>query len=351
MVLTRRSLVAAFGVGAGSAVAGAMIDHALNLRGQAQAADRDRQLSADALRLQGQRDAEIAAQAMRQSAFAAQQDKAMAVAEVKAQLPDGHDHTISTGFEHLGRTRPWLGELRRSVGYFECAADGITYRGAAELLDDQGTLVLCGHEFVGAQKGLAALSVTFFTDADHALRLPIRMRYVDRAHDVAFATVEQAPGLPALGLKPVAWADAAPPPRTDADQVVFVGFPEGIARVHATSGAIRGLRRVDTQNGDGSLSSHDCKIETGGVTFSGMSGGGVFRQGAFAGIVNFSSPAGAQPFTYFTPAAAIRRAYAELFPARARAAGLSRPLPGEPRNPLPAECAFGRSGFMTVAER
>ncbi len=334
----RRALLGAAALSAGSALAGAGLDRLFADRSARRAAaEADRRLT-EAVRNQADKDAQTALADEHEAALTAARDKAAALEEVKAQLPSGMDRAISAGFERLARSRPWLGSLRSSVGYFECFADGVTYRGAAELLDDQGTLVMCGHEFVVAHSGQPGLSVTFFLAGRAAVRLPIRMRYVDRSRDIAFATVEAPAPLRALGLTPVRWAQ----PRPD-DEVVFVGFPEGIPRLHATRGAVRGPRLVETVNGDGSMVSHACKVESAGVTFSGMSGGGVFRDGAFAGMVNFSSAAGVAPFTYFTPAEAIRAAYGVLFAERARTAGLDRAIVGG----VPG-CGFDRAGFTAV---
>lgn len=354
MTVSRRSLLIGASIGAASASVGAGVDRILSMNDlRCAVAEADRSKAA-ALRQLAQRDGQIETLAVRQGALDAARDKAMAIEQVKAQLPSGRDRSISANFEHLGHARPWLEPLRRSIGYFECYTNGIAYRGAAEILDLDGTLVLCGHEFVHSPQDKTALYVTFFPGAAKACKLPIQMMYVDRAHDIAFATL--APGRSASALRehrlrPVRWSQdgqAAISPNKD---VIFVGFPEGIARIHATSGAIRGLRPVNTVNGDGSMSTHDCKIESDGVTFSGMSGGGVFHEGAFVGVVNFSSPAGSAPYTYFTPASAIQAAYMALFPERARAAGVTAPPSNTPPFARQSGCDLDRKGFLTVAYR
>jgi len=347
-LLTRRSIA----LGAVAALAGASIDRlfATSQMRQGRAAALAAQDAA--VRAQAHSDTAQTARSLRQALQDAAQDKAAAIAEVEAQLPSARDLSISTGFERLARTYDWLGGLRRSVGYFECYTNGVAYRGAAELIDHEGGLVLCGHEIVHGPHDHTDLFLTFFPDSQTAWRFPIRVDALDRTNDVAFAHLVGAQAQARLrsgALRPIRWPPAADPLAASHDKVVFVGFPQGVARLHATSGAVRGLRPVQTVNGDGSTTTHDCKIETEGVTFSGMSGGGVFENGVFLGIVNFSSPAGLTPYTYFTPATAIRSAHARLDETPASPAG--RPDPAEAPAPagLPAQCAFRQTGFARLS--
>lgn len=347
--LTRRAFGVGFGLAAGAGLIGAGLDHLAAQSAARRSAEAAARHEAEALHRKADADAQAQAAALQQAA----EDKAAAMDQIKAQLPSAGDRALSSNFERLARARPWLTPLRFSVGYFECEIAGVTYRGAAELLDRFGTLVLCGHEFVAVPKRNAALHVTFFPPDRRPLRLAIQMGFVDRDNDIGFATIQ--PGdLPVIGeagvLRPVRWGKEANQPPTTGEEVVFVGFPEGIARLHATLGTVRGPRLVDTMNGDGSIASHDCKIETGGVTFSGMSGGGAFRDGAFIGVVNFSSPAGSDPFTYFTPAQAIREAYAQLYPARARAAHVL-PMSRAATAGWKTDCAINRRDFFPAVAR
>jgi hypothetical protein len=350
MAVTRRSLWTGGTLAIGAGMVGAGLDRiAANLR-RAQDEAEARARLANALRRQAQTDAEQSAAAVRAAILGAEADKAMALDQVKAQLPSGGDSSVSVGFERLGRKRPWLGALRHSVGYFECITNGVAYRGAAEILDWQGTLVLCGHEFVHGPGDDTTLQVSFRPNAANAETFPIKMRYLDRDRDLAFATLAAPAAASAIrdhGLNPIRWGHDPTPGPTAHGDLIFVGYPEGIGRLHATQGVVSGPRAVNTVNGDGSIVTHACKIETRGVTFSGMSGGGVFQNGDFVGMVNFSSPAGSSPFTYFTPASAIEAAYIGLFPDRARAAGLKSPSTAA----LGARCGPAGDGFQPVAAR
>jgi hypothetical protein len=90
-----------------------------------------------------------------------------------------------------------------------------------------------------------------------------------------------------------------------------------------------------------------CKAKAEGVTFRGMSGGGVFKDQRLVGIINASSPPGVAAITDFTPIDLLRETYRALYPRRARAAGIGRiDEPG-----LPSECRYDAAGLAERAEK
>jgi len=349
MTVSRRFVGTGLALAALSASVGAAGDRIFSRSRSSVTADQE----AAALEAQSRSLAQAQSQALQAAAASAARDKADALTQVEAQLPSTTDPRLSIGLERLSQVRPWLRDLTSTIGYVECAIGGVAYRGAAELLDHHGALVMCGHEFVRVAREAAQLHVTFFGGRGRMVRSPFTMLSVDYDRDIAFANLRPGPSASAIarGLRPVRWARPPSQEPTTGDQVVFVGFPEGIARLHASTGTIRRARQVDTINEDGSIASHRCKIESDGVTFSGMSGGGVFRKGDFVGLVNFSSPAGSNPLTYFTPASAIASAYAVLFPERAKL-DLPTSLTASPiSKALSKDCEFNRRDFLTIAPR
>jgi hypothetical protein len=335
VALTRRSLGAGLGLVAVSAAVGAGVDHVLSTV----RIEKDRA----ALKQLADADAAREALALNRRAADAVSDKLAAITQVEAQLPSAEDPRLSVGFQRLARSRPWMAPLRAGLGYVECAIGGVTYRGAGLLLDRFGTLALCGHEFIMVPGDRAKLSVSFFPSSTPPPRLAMTMRRINAGGDLAFADLVGAPPVLAkAGLSPVPWTPAGV---AQGDEVTFIGFPQGVARLHATRGVVRGPRWVETVNGDGSTALHRCKVETDGVSFSGMSGGGVFRDGAMVGLINFSSPAGARPATYFTPVGAIAAAYRALFPERASRTLTGQPSSGPVLEALSGDCAYHAGDF------
>jgi hypothetical protein len=84
-------------------------------------------------------------------------------------------------------------------------------------------------------------------------------------------------------------------------------------------------------------------MRSNGVTFSGMSGGGVFCDQDFVGIINASSTPGTNASTDFTPVDLIRESYVGLYPEQARKAGVESVATTD----APAECRFNSSSFLS----
>ena len=126
-------------------------------------------------------------------------------------------------------------------------------------------------------------------------------------------------------------------------------------RLHATKGVITDVRLNDQYHtSSGGITALQCKIKSSSVTFGGMSGGGVFRDRKFIGIINASSAPGSNASTDFTPVDLIRETYVRLYPEQARKAGIKETRRSEyacrmsvqrfvrPQAPRGIECAWQR---------
>ena len=115
-------------------------------------------------------------------------------------------------------------------------------------------------------------------------------------------------------------------------------------RLHATRGFTGGGSLTDLYHtSTGGTTVLRCKIKSSSVTFSGMSGGGVFHDQKFVGIINASSAPGSDASTDFTPVDLVRESYIGLYPDRARKSGIRKIDTAG----TPAECRFNISEFLS----
>jgi hypothetical protein len=160
----------------------------------------------------------------------------------------------------------------------------------------------------------------------------------DKTRDLMFATIDPAL-IRKYGLLPIRWGrmghdTVEKEARRD---VISVGWPMPSFRLHATRGFITSVRLTDRYHtSSGGVLTLICKIESSSVTFGGMSGGGVFRDEKFVGMINASSPPGSDARTSFTPVDLIRETYIALYPNQARKAGVGK----IDSSHTPNECRF-----------
>jgi hypothetical protein len=275
-------------------------------------------------------------------ARSANADKYIAIQEVGDQKAENglYYNTDTIGFSELKNELPWLDGLRRTVASVRFG-EGF---GSAVLLDKGGTISLCAHELPRGSREKIRLFFNRKANGQTIEVKPYNFRY-DKKHDLMFATIDPAL-IKKYGLQPIRWGRMGYVHVDDpaGQDVISVGWPMPSFRLHATRGVITGISLTDLyHNPSGGISVLNCKIKSSGVSFAGMSGGGVFRDRRFVGIINASGAPGATASTDFTPVDLIRETYIGLYPRQARAAGI-----GKIDNPdTPAECRFNSAEFSS----
>jgi hypothetical protein len=269
-------------------------------------------------------------------------DKYIAIQEVGDQKAENglYYNTDTIGFSELKNELPWLDGLRRTVAFVRFGGGF----GSAVLLDKAGTISLCAHELPHGSHEKIRLFFNRKANGQTIEVKPYNFRY-DKKHDLMFATI--APALiKKYGLEPIRWGRMGYDHVDDqaGQEVISVGWPMPSFRLHATRGVITGISLTDLyHNPSGGISVLNCKVISSGVSFAGMSGGGVFRDRKFVGIINASSAPGAAASTDFTPVDLIRETYIGLYPRQARDAGMRKI-----DNPdTPAECRFNSAEFLS----
>jgi hypothetical protein len=272
----------------------------------------------------------------------AQSDKYIAIQEVADQRADKglYANTDTVGFSELKKEFPWLESLRKTVSFLEFGDNF----GSAVLLDKYGTIALCAHELPNSKKESTRL---FFNTKENGETIEVKPHdfLYDTGHDLMLATIDSAL-IQKYGLQPVRWGRMGydNSVKQTGKAVISVGWAMPSFRLHATMGVTTGASLTDlyhTKTGD--ITQLQCKIKSNGVTFAGMSGGGVFQDQKFVGIVNASSAPGSDASTDFTPVDLIRETYIGLYPDRARRMGIKKIDNAN----TPADCRFNRSEFLS----
>jgi len=272
-----------------------------------------------------------------------------------AGTPEGDEDDLSAapglpsrtrGFVALSGRLPWVADLGRTCGRVATLRDGLVGVGSCVLLDEFGTLALTAHQVedwpvAGPDGGRRVEAIVGFS--------PVPGQWVEQRATVPLhfhPQLDLALGRldPALvrdaGLAPVVWG--ALPPYVPGIEVTALGWAFGRDRLHAAAGPCRGFIDIDREEYTspaqaGRVGEFLCKVEASLVAHGGMSGGGVFRNGAFVGMGNANGPADDVPRQRFTPSWAVWQAYAARFPERAAAARFA-PGPRPDSVPLPLSC-------------
>jgi hypothetical protein len=212
------------------------------------------------------------------------------------------------------------------------------------LLDRHGTIALCAHELPNGKRERIRL---FFNTKEngHTIEVKTYNFLYDTGHDLMLATIDSAL-IQKYGLQPVRWGrmgydDGG---KQTGKDVISVGWAMPSFRLHATRGMTTGASLTDFYHTKtAGITQLQCKIKSSSVTFAGMSGGGVFQDQKFVGIINASSAPGSDASTDFTPVDLIRETYIGLYPDRARNAGITKIDNAN----TPADCRFNRSEFLS----
>ena len=277
-----------------------------------------------------------------QSKTMAEQDKENAIEQVISMIPTGHDPTISGQFNEMRYKFPWLNSIRSGVGWFVGPSNqkGVDSIATAELVDRFGTVAFSNHQVSGNGRNVL---VTFYPAPNSFHSVHVKIVSVDKREDIAFGTI--APKvvknlIAHYHVQPVQW-ELPSLTQGAGKEVILVGYPLGIPRIHAVLGEEAGFIK------DPSID--PCKIKFTSVVFHGMSGGGAFRNGKFLGPINIGSPPGSNAWGGYTPAASDEIGYAHTFPKRATKVGLTPSVVAQLEARVPSECRSKPEPFKLTA--
>jgi hypothetical protein len=261
-----------------------------------------------------------------------------------AESPDQPGRT--RGFVRLAGRLPWVADLGRTCGRFSTFRDGLEGIGSCVLLDEFGTIALTAHQVedwpVGAADGVPHIEASVaFSPRPGAW---VRSQGIEALHfhsmlDLGLATID--PGFVRdNGLEPIRWGSL--PQWFAGVEVVATGWAHGRTVLHAADGPCLGFTDLDREEytsltRNGRMGQFLCKTEAAISAHPGMSGGGVFLDGAFVGMDNANSPAGDVPRLRFTPSWAVWQAYSKFHPERAAIARFGRGLRPD-GVPMPLSC-------------
>ncbi len=248
--------------------------------------------------------------------------------------PSEYDSTVTRDFDSLRTEDSYLDQIRKSIASVAFPTDS----GSAVLLDEQGTVVLCDHEVDSHRAEL-----TFFPRQGVSCHATAIVRYNNPKQDFALATMNPFI-IGEYGLRPIRFGPMGYDDINFGSRVTLAGYRDW--RLQASVARILMLNAKLPVSFDGGENA--CKVLSQGASHPGMSGGCVFKDRLFRGLINAgASVYGAEIMTYFTPADVIRNAYVSFFPVRARIAGVSatREEMNDPR--MPETCAFDRRQFLS----
>ena len=131
----------------------------------------------------------------------AEADKFIAIQEVNEQKADNgiYTNTDTIGFSELKREIPWLEALRKTVAFLRID----DYFGSSVLLDKQGTITLCAHEYPSSNRAKFRLFFNTKMNGQTIEVIPYNFMH-DKTHDLMFATVDPAI-IRKFSLRPVRW--------------------------------------------------------------------------------------------------------------------------------------------------
>jgi hypothetical protein len=269
----------------------------------------------------------------------AETDKQAAIDQMAAQVADNGDYALTWGFHVLSQKYPWLATARNSVGSVAYAND--SSRGSAVLWDRYGTIVLSAHEW-----DTSPLNLRFYLK-DTKVVVDILECLKDDKHDLLFASIDPKV-ISRNKLLPVERGKMGFEGKEAGQTIINVGFPSLSRRLHATEGTVGNfISNLQQTNGD-QLRQVNCKIENTGITFPGMSGCAVFHEGQLVGIHNTGKgELGLGAAGTFTPVDLITNAYCDLYPDRAKRAGIT-PIADEVLN-APSACKIDRRNFVRAS--
>ena len=260
----------------------------------------------------------------------------------------------TTGFVQLAAEQPWAERLGRCCGLVITRRPGVEGRGSCVLLDRFGTIALTAHQVEdwlvedGPGRVCVEGEVRFAPGPDHLLVSGrLEAVRVNGALDLAFATIDLAP---LAGVEPVIWGTL--PVGVGGVDLVAAGWAEGHERLHAAAGRAFMFRDYDQETYTslgraGASGQFLCKVVARLEAHPGMSGGGVFHQGALVGIDNANGPADDIPDLRFTPSWAVWDAYRKLYPDRAATAVFAAG-PHFEQIPLPLSCRGKPDAFFPL---
>ena len=243
-----------------------------------------------------------------------------------------HKSAVATdthGLHQEANVSPSLSQIRKCVGQLLCGDEPI---GSCVLLDDR-TVVMSAHEVEGSDGGF---SVSILRAPSDYVSAALTDLVLDSKHDLAFATIVDQGFSKKNGLVPARMAETI----EEGSDIVILGFPYQLRRLHATRGSAGNIVEFT----DSLTRRIHCKAEGQAFSHPGMSGGGVFCADRFLGILNAGDQRG---IIFFTPVKIIRTAYLELYPYRAREAGI-KALPDTASRPMPSACDIGRRNFLAL---
>jgi len=255
------------------------------------------------------------------------------------------DPARTAGFARVVAEQGWVERLGRCCGLVITRRPGVEGRGSCVLLDRFGTIALTAHQvedwLVEAGSGRVAVEGEVrFAPRPGPLLASGRLEEVrvNGALDLAFATLDLAP-LAGAGLEPATWGSL--PVGVGGVDLVAAGWAEGHERLHASVGRAHLFRDYDQETYTslgraGASGQFLCKVMARLDAHPGMSGGGVFHEGALVGIDNANGPANDIPDLRFTPSWAVWDAYRKLYPDRAATVAFAAPRPDQ--TPLPLSC-------------
>lgn len=269
----------------------------------------------------------------RKEALAIERDQAAGIEIDKENLFGESRHMTDTrGFDKAAESNPHLSRIRKCVGQLLCGDEPV---GSCVLLDDR-TVVMSAHQLEGRA---GDFRVSILRAPNDYVAAELNDFVFDRAHDLAFATIVDQGFSKKNGLVPARMAETI----EKGSDIVILGFPLQLRKLHATNGSAGDIVEAIEVRG-GQVSSQYCKAEGHVRSHRGMSGGGVFCANRFLGILNASN---LRPQIFFTPVDLIRKAYLELYPDRAREAGI-KALPDTASRPMLPACDIGRRNFLAL---
>jgi hypothetical protein len=228
-------------------------------------------------------------------------------------------NTATDEFDNLEKEKPWLRQIRKTVGFTSTPLVDVIAQGSVVLLDNEGTLAICGHEVFKGKD----LNVSFAADP-YAMfeNVKVKVLWVNETQDIAFATLDK-PSVDRRSLIPVVWKRINETDRAFGESLIFTGFQSTSEnsifetnRLHAVEGRTKKYEDHILVDVNGKSEVMACKIEADVPTKHGMSGGGIFdSDGNFMGLLNSGNQINQSDFTPLRP---IWDAYAELFPERAK---------------------------------
>jgi len=262
------------------------------------------------------------------------------------------DTLVTLGYEDLNRNEAlFLDVLRTGVGQIRGYYNGINFVsagiGTAELIDRDGTLWLTAHQAHSIKK-FPQYGINFSYNNMDICSSTIAIDYIDNEHDIAIATMLEPDIIDQFDLRPVELGRLMSGEQSADSQNIILGFPHYASdRLHA--GLVSALQFID-QDYPIHFPRNICSFVGNGSSFPGNSGGGIFQNKKLIAVVTRGSDGFSTDATVIcTPTDIYRNIYINLFPERARSAGIGKAL-SEPE-PTPAKCRLNLTEHLASLQR